>query len=580
MAKIQLKLMFWRQNKMNDLVMEIKNQIMTAVKASVDTICADLEDAQKEAVKAVEIEIEVPKEKDHGDFSVNTAMKLTKILRKNPRETAQSIVESMVFENTYIERAEIAGPGFINFYLKSNWLFDGLKLALDMGANYGKTNVGNGKKVMVEFVSANPTGPMHMGNARGGALGDGLASVLEWAGYDVTREFYINDAGAQIEKFGKSLEARYIQLIKGEDAIEFPEDGYQGNDIKVHAANYFEEYGDKLIDTDSETRRKALVDYALPINIENLKKDLAQYRINYDIWFPESTIHANGEVAETINLLKEAGLTYEKDGAVWIKTTEFGDEKDEVLIRANGIPTYFAVDIAYHRNKFLMRGFDKVINIWGADHHGHVARMKGAMQALGINPDKLEIIIMQLVRLMKNGDVARMSKRTGEMITLSDLIDEIGVDAARFFFNLRQAGSHLEFDMDLAVAQNSDNPVFYVQYAHARIASILRSLAAENITPSNDANLSLLTEKEETELITKIVSLPQEIAMCANSMEPSKLTRYTLDLAALFHSFYNSCRVKCEDEKLMQARLILIYVTKQVIENVLSILKIDAPDEM
>ena len=580
MAKIQLKLMFWRQNKMNDLVMEIKNQIMTAVKASVDTICADLEDAQKEAVKAVEIEIEVPKEKDHGDFSVNTAMKLTKILRKNPRETAQSIVESMVFENTYIERAEIAGPGFINFYLKSNWLFDGLKLALDMGANYGKTNVGKGKKVMVEFVSANPTGPMHMGNARGGALGDGLASVLEWAGYDVTREFYINDAGAQIEKFGKSLEARYIQLIKGEDAIEFPEDGYQGNDIRVHAANYIEEYGDKLIDTDSETRRKALVDYALPINIENLKKDLAQYRINYDIWFPESTIHANGEVAETINLLKEAGLTYEKDGAVWIKTTEFGDEKDEVLIRANGIPTYFAVDIAYHRNKFLMRGFDKVINIWGADHHGHVARMKGAMQALGINPDKLEIIIMQLVRLMKNGDVARMSKRTGEMITLSDLIDEIGVDAARFFFNLRQAGSHLEFDMDLAVAQNSDNPVFYVQYAHARIASILRSLAAENITPSNDANLSLLTEKEETELITKIVSLPQEIAMCANSMEPSKLTRYALDLAALFHSFYNSCRVKCEDEKLMQARLILIYVTKQVIENVLSILKIDAPDEM
>lgn len=565
---------------MNDLVLEIKNQIKTAVKASVENMCSCLDDSQKEAISAVEIEIEVPKEKEHGDFSVNTAMKLTKLLRKNPRETAQNIVDGMVFENTYIERAEIAGPGFINIYLKETWLYDGLRLALDMGADFGKSNVGNGKKVMVEFVSANPTGPMHMGNARGGALGDGLASVLEWAGYDVTREFYINDAGAQIEKFGKSLEARYIQLIKGEDAIEFPEDGYQGNDIRVHASNYIEQYGDKLIDVDSEIRRKELVEYALPINIANLKKDLAQYRINYDIWFPESTIHANGEVAETIELLKKAGLTYEKDGAVWIKTTEFGDEKDEVLIRANGIPTYFAVDIAYHRNKFLMRGFDKVINIWGADHHGHVARMKGAMQALGINPDKLEIIIMQLVRLMKNGDVARMSKRTGEMITLSDLLDEIGVDAARFFFNLRQAGSHLEFDMDLAVAQNSDNPVFYVQYAHARIASILRSLAEENIVPSHDADLSLLTQKEETELITKIVSLPQEIAMCAQSMEPSKLTRYVLDLAALFHSFYNSCRVKCDDEKLMHARLILIKVTKQVIENVLSILRINAPDEM
>ena len=565
---------------MNNLIMEIRNQIKNTVSASLDVICADLDDEIKVAVKASEIEIEIPKEKGHGDFSVNTAMKLTKTLRKNPRETAQNIVDNMNLEGTYIDRVEIAGPGFINFYLKSQWLYDGLKLAQTMGADYGKTDIGAGKKVMVEFVSANPTGPMHMGNARGGALGDGLASVLEWAGYDVTREFYINDAGAQIEKFGKSLEARYIQLLKGEDAIEFPEDGYQGNDIKVHAKNYIELNGDKLLDADSDERRKALVEYALPINIENLKKDLANYRINYDIWFPESTIHANGEVAETIELLKQANLTYEKDGAVWIKTTEFGDEKDEVLIRANGIPTYFAVDIAYHRNKFNMRGFDKVINIWGADHHGHVARMKGAMQALGIDPDKLEIIIMQLVRLMKNGDVARMSKRTGEMITLSDLIDEIGVDAARFFFNLRQAGSHLEFDMDLAVAQNSDNPVFYVQYAHARIASILRSLESENITVDPNADFTLLTTDEETELITKIVSLPQEIAMCANSMEPSKLTRYALDLAALFHSFYNSCRVKCDDKNLMYARLALISVTKQVIENVLSILKIDAPDEM
>lgn len=561
---------------MADLIFEIKSQIKNIV---VDSYNKALSDGQ---YCLEEVEIEVPKEKSHGDFSVNTAMKLTKILGKNPREIAASLVSGMDFEGTYINKVEIAGPGFINFYLNEKWLHDGIALAKNMGSDFGKSNLGNGKKVMVEFVSANPTGPMHMGNARGGALGDSLASILECAGYDVTREFYINDAGAQIEKFGKSLEARYMQIIGGEDSFPFPEDGYQGNDIRVHAKNYYDKFGDALSSKDSLERRNTLTEYALPINIENLKKDLSKYRINYDIWFYESSIHKNGEVAETLDMLKKAGLTYEKDGAVWIKTTEFGDEKDEVLIRANGIPTYFAVDIAYHRNKFVNRGFDKVINIWGADHHGHVARMKGAMEALGIDSSKLEIVIMQLVRLIKDGDVARMSKRTGEMITLSDLVEEIGVDAARFFFNLRQAGSHLEFDMDLAVAQNSDNPVFYVQYAHARIASILRTLAQENISFTNIENidLSLLKEQEEIELMTKIVSLPQEIAQSAIAMEPSKLTRYVLDLAALFHSFYNSCRVKCDDKELMQARILLVEVTKQTIENVLSLLKIDAPDEM
>lgn len=561
---------------MTDLIFEIKNQIKNIV---VDSYNKTLSDG---LFCLDEVEIEVPKEKSHGDFSVNTAMKLTKILGKNPREIATALVGGMNFDGTYIEKVEIAGPGFINFYLNSKWLHDGISLAKSMGSDFGKTNIGNGKKVMVEFVSANPTGPMHMGNARGGALGDSLASILECAGYDVTREFYINDAGAQIEKFGKSLEARYMQLIGGEDSFPFPEDGYQGNDIRVHAKNYYDKFGDSLSQKESLERRNTLTEYALPINIENLKKDLSKYRINYDIWFYESSIHKNGEVAETLDMLKKAGLTYEKDGAVWIKTTEFGDEKDEVLIRANGIPTYFAVDIAYHRNKFVNRGFDKVINIWGADHHGHVARMKGAMEALGIDSSKLEIVIMQLVRLIKDGDVARMSKRTGEMITLSDLVEEIGVDAARFFFNLRQAGSHLEFDMDLAVAQNSDNPVFYVQYAHARIASILRSLSQEHITLKDidSINLATLKEQEEIDLMTKIVSLPQEIAQSAIAMEPSKLTRYVLDLASLFHSFYNNCRVKCDDKELMQARILLIEVTKQTIENVLSLLKIDAPDEM
>ncbi len=560
-----------------DIIAQIKEQI---VKTTIDAV--NKIDSTVLADNSFEVEVEIPKDKEHGDFSTNTAMKLTKILKKNPREIAQAISDNFDFEGTYIKKTEIAGPGFINFYLNEDWLYDGLLNAYRLKGDYGKVDIGKGKKVMVEFVSANPTGPMHMGNARGGALGDSLAGVLQWAGYDVTREFYINDAGAQIEKFAKSLEARYIQLISGEDAIEFPEDGYQGNDIKVHAKNFADINGDKYINCDSDTRKQALVDYALPINIANLKSDLENYRIYYDVWFNESKIHKNGEVDETIDLLKKSNLTYEKDGALWLKTTEFGSEKDEVLIRANGIPTYFAVDIAYHRNKFATRGFDQVINIWGADHHGHVARMKGAMDAIGLDGTKLEVVIMQLVRLIKDGDVARMSKRTGEMITLSDLIDEIGTDAARFFFNLRQAGSHLEFDMDLAVKQNSDNPVFYVQYAHARISSILRNLSDEGIkiTASDTDNVKLLCEPSEIELITKINMFPQEITLCAQAMEPSKLTRYVMDLAGLFHSFYNSCRVQCDDEKLMKARVILIEATKTVIKNVLDILKITAPDKM
>ncbi len=568
---------------MNDIIRHIKSQISQVTKDALQNMEITGKDTEefKSALQG-DIEIEIPKEKAHGDFSINTAMKMTKILKNSPVNIAKALTAAMNFDGTYIEKCEIAGPGFINFYLSEAWLYDGLKRIDQKGDDFGRIDIGGGKKVMVEFVSANPTGPMHMGNARGGALGDGIASVLEHAGYDVTREFYINDAGAQIEKFGKSLEARYMQIYKGEEGFDFPEDGYQGNDIRVHAKNYSDANGDCLVDLSSEERKQKLVDYALPINIANLKRDLEKYRINYDVWFKESTIHANGEVAETIELLKKSGLTYEKDDALWLKTTEFGSEKDEVLIRANGIPTYFAVDIAYHRNKFEMRGFDKVINIWGADHHGHVARMEGAMDAIGCDSSKLKVVIMQLVRLIKDGDIARMSKRTGEMITLSDLIDEIGVDAARFFFNLRQAGSHLEFDMDLAVAQNNDNPVFYVQYAHARICSILRTLAEEGITLKDisDIDLSLLKTNEETDLIIKLNSFPQEIEAAANSLEPSKLTRYLLDLAALFHSFYNSCRVKGEDEDLMQARMTLISLTRTVIRNTMAILKIDAPEKM
>ncbi|MBE7012567.1 MAG: arginine--tRNA ligase [Ruminococcaceae bacterium] len=553
-----------------NIIQNIKNQIESVVKDGVN----------KAGYEADVIEIEIPANKSNGDFSVNTAMKLTKTAKRPPREIATAIVEAIDTDGTYIDRVEIAGPGFINFYLNEQWRYDGLKAVLSEGENFGRTNIGNGKKVMVEFVSANPTGPMHMGNARGGALGDTLANALSWAGFDVTKEFYVNDAGAQIEKFGKSLEARYIQQLKGEDAFEFPEDGYQGDDIREHAKNFIAINGDKYLDCDSDTRRKALVDYALELNVQGLVDGLAKYRIFYDVWFRESTIHANGEVAQTIEDLKKSGITYEKDGALWIKTTEFGSEKDEVLIRANGIPTYFAVDIAYHKNKFAIRNFDKVINVWGADHHGHVARMKGAMDAIGIDSSKLEIVIMQLVRLMRNGEVARMSKRTGKMITMNDLIDEIGCDAARFFFNLRQAGSHLDFDLDLAIAQNSDNPVFYVQYAHARICSIIRTLESEGITLGENADLTLLTNPEELALTEKIISLPDEINQVADSLEPSRLTRYVLDLAALFHSFYNSCKVNTDDAALTQARLTLVYAARTVIRNVFEILKVTAPEKM
>lgn len=569
---------------MNDIIFEIKKQITDVISNSIKNIGNNLnvDESLIEAATQVEIETEIPKEKSHGDFSSNIAMKLTKILRNSPQNIANALIAEMKTEGTYIKKIEIAGPGFINFYLSDKWLYDALKDCVEKKENFGRLEIGKGKKVMVEFVSANPTGPMHMGNARGGALGDSLAGMLDMAGYDVTREFYINDDGAQIDKFANSLEARYIQELKGEDAIEFSQDWYQGNDIRKLAKAFIEINGDTYIEKSSEERKDALVKFGLDHNIPKLKSDLENYRINYDVWFNESTIHKNGEVAETIEILKNSKYTYEKDGALWLKSTEFGCEKDDVLIRANGFPTYFAVDIAYHRNKFEKRGFDKVINIWGADHHGHVLRMKGAMEAIGIDSSKLEIILMQLVRLVKEGEAVRMSKRTGEMITLSDLVEDIGIDAARFFFNLRQAESHFEFDLDLAIAQNNENPVFYVQYAHARIASIIRNLENEGIvlTDINDIDLSLLNTESEKELIEKIVSFPHEIYLGSISMEPSKLTRYVMDLSGLFHSFYNSCKVMCEDEKLMQARLLLCVATKIVIKNVFDILKVEAPEKM
>ncbi len=560
-----------------------------AVKTAENQLRQAVLDALGQAVAAGELPaepipafgIEVPADRAHGDLAANVAMVSARSLHRAPRQIAEAILAHLSLEGTYLERAEVAGPGFLNFFLSPAFYAAVVGEVLEAGDRYGRSDFGGGKRVMVEFVSANPTGPMHMGNARGGALGDCLASVLEAAGYDVWREFYVNDAGNQIEKFGLSLDVRYQQHFRGEDAVELPEDAYHGDDIREHAANFAAIYGDKYLNAPEAERRAALVQYALPLNIEKMHRDLEKYRIVYDEWFRESVLHNDGELKATIDLLTEKGLTYEKDGALWYKASEHGGEKDEVLVRANGNPTYFAADIAYHRNKFA-RGFDICIDVWGADHHGHVARMKGAMDAVGLDGSRLHVVLFQLVRLMQDGEVVRMSKRSGKAIQLADLLDEVPVDAARFFFNLREAGSQMDFDLGLAVEQSSSNPVYYVQYAHARICSIFKNLQAEGITPRacTAQELVRLTEPAEKELIRHIAAYTGEIIEAARDYDPARITRYCMDLAGLFHKFYNSCRVKGEEEPLMQARLALCEATRTTLRNALSLLKITAPETM
>lgn len=525
--------------------------------------------------------IEIPAERAHGDLSSNAALVSARAFRLPPRKIADILINRISLDGTLFESAGVAGPGFLNFRLSPAFYAGVVSDILEQGENYGRSDFGKGRKVMVEFVSANPTGPMHMGNARGGALGDCLASVLEAAGYDVWREFYVNDAGNQIENFGISLEARYLQLFKGEDAVRLPDDAYHGEDIIEHARGFAAIYGDKYLNADPQERRQALISYALPLNIEKMRRDLKKYRIEYDCWFYESALHKNGELDETIRILSERGLTYQKEGALWYRASEYGGEKDEVLVRANGNPTYFAADIAYHRNKFA-RGFDLCINVWGTDHHGHVARMKGAMDAIGLDGSKLEVVLIQLVRLMRGGEVVRMSKRTGKAIQLSDLLDEVPVDAARFFFNQREASTQMDFDLELAVEESAQNPVYYVQYAHARICSIFRNLETEGIAPKNVSadDLLVLTHPDEKELIRHLAGYTGEIIEAAKSFEPARITRYCLELASLFHKFYNSCRVKCEDEKLMAARLALCAAARHTLRNALALLKINAPESM
>ena len=548
---------------------------------------------------AVTPSVEIPKDTANGDYTTTFCLAAAKALKKNPRQVAQILMDHMDLSGSYFTSVEMAGPGFLNFRLGNKWFRDTVACVEQEGAAYGCNDTLKGRKIMVEFVSANPTGPMHMGNARGGVLGDTLASVLQKSGADVWREFYVNDAGNQIEKFAKSLEARYLQIIKGEDAVEFPEDGYHGDDIRELARAFYDREGEKYLDCDQKTRHDALARFGLDNNIPKMQRDLARYGITYDQWFFESSLHESGYVADSVQALTDLGYTYEKDGALWLHTSRILAEnlkkagksdadieklglKDDVLRRANGFYTYFAADIAYHRNKFAVRGFDKVINVWGADHHGHVARLKGAMDALGLDGEhRLDIVLMQLLKLVRDGEVVRMSKRTGKAISLTDLLDEIPVDACRYFFNAKPE-TQMEFDLGLAVREDSENPVYYVQYAHARICTLLKALEAEGYTvpAAGEVDFSLLSGEAEQALIKKIAAYSQVVRLAARDYDPSHINRYLTELAGDFHRFYTACRIKGEERPVLLARLKLADTARSVLKNAMTLIGCTAPEKM
>lgn len=520
--------------------------------------------------------IESPKDEQHGDFSTNLAMQLACSMHKNPRQIAEILADGMVCDGI-LDHVEIAGPGFINFYLDQNWLLPVFEAIVTEDIHYGESDAGGGERVQVEFVSANPTGLLHMGNARGGALGDCLASVLNAAGYVCDKEYYINDAGNQVENLGLSVEARYFELL-GTNSYEIPEDGYHGKDILTTAQHLIDQKGRAYVDMDRTKRLREMKEFALSEKVGAIRCGLERFGVQYDNWFSEQSLHDSGAIEDCIRILKERGHIYEKDNALWLRATDWGQEKDEVLVRSNGTPTYFAADIAYHRNKFE-RGYKYLINIWGADHHGHVARLKGAMTALGYPGDKITVILMQLVRLYRGGELVKMSKRSGQYVTLEELIDEVGKDAARFFFAMRNPDSALDFNLDLAKEQSANNPVYYVQYAHARICSIL-SVADISVPLVQEANLTLLNTPEEHTLTRKLAEYTQVVADAAAELAPYHLTTYARDLATAFHSFYNSSKVLTDNEELKKARLILVDATRITLRNVLLLLGIDAPERM
>ncbi|WP_369299081.1 arginine--tRNA ligase [uncultured Neglectibacter sp.] len=563
---------------MSQLVEKAQQQLREAVNAALRQAvgAGELPDAP-----LPEFVLEVPADRAHGDWACNAAMAGAKAFHAAPRKIAEAIVGKLELTGTYFKSCEIAGPGFLNFTYDEKFYGEVLRDIHRLGDDYGKSSAGADKRVLVEYVSANPTGPMHIGNARGGVLGDALSAVLEAAGYQVEREFYVNDAGNQVNRYGLSLEARYLQIFQGEDAVEFPEDGYLGPDVIENAKGFAEKYGDSYVNQDPETRRKALVDYALPLNIQGLHDDLLRYRVEYDNWFRESTLHENGAVRQVIELFQSKGATYEKDGAVWFKGEEYGSE-DFVLVRSNGVPTYVVPDIAYHYDKLVTRNFDIAIDVLGADHHGYVPRLKAALTALGVDASRLQVVMMQMVRLVRDGEIVKASKRSGKAITLVTLLEEVPVDAARFLFNSYEPNTRIDFDLDLAVQQDAQNPVYYVQYAHARICSILKNLKADGIEPRDctPEELLLLSSPEEVELIRYLSNFTGEIAGAARAMEPARITRYVTNVSTLFHKFYNNCRVKGGNEALTAARLYLCSATKTVLENALRLFKVSAPESM
>ena len=565
-----------------------------------DAAKAAVADGTLPAAELPDFIVEIPADVKNGDVASNIAMAGARAFHKAPRQIAEAITAKLDLNGTLFSGVDIAGPGFINLFLGQDW-FTSVVCAACANPEYGRTDAGAGKKYNVEFVSANPTGPMHMGNARGGALGDGLAACLDWAGYDVTREFYINDAGNQIQKFGKSLAIRYLQLYKGEEAVPLPEECYQGADIIARAKEFAEIHGDSYVDKDFEELKDALIADALPKNVAGLQRDLGKYRITYDVWFHESDLHKSGAVDDVIKILMDKGACYKaEDGAIMYRSAQYaskygvvnrkkdenadGEEeaKDEVLVRANGIPTYFAADIAYHYNKLAVRGFDRAIDIWGADHHGHVARMKGAMDAVGLDGTKLDVVLMQMVNLMRDGKPVRMSKRTGKAITLTDLLDEVPIDSARFFFNQRESSSTLDFDLDLAVRNDSENPVYYVQYAHARICSVLKKLESEGITFNgvDGVDASVLTDPAEQALIRLLAAFPAEIVAAADKYDPARITRYCIDVASAYHRFYNACRIMGTEGAVQQGRIALCLAVRGVIRNILTMFKVSVPETM
>jgi len=581
---------------MTNMIQNAKDQVLALTNAAYAAAAAA---QQLPAGVEVRAGVEIPKDPANGDYTTTFALAAAKAMRKRPREIAGILLEHIDLTGSYFASAEIAGAGFLNFRLAPSW-FAGVLSAVDgEGDAYGRSDALAGQKIMVEFVSANPTGPMHMGNARGGVLGDTLASVLEACGADVWREFYVNDAGNQIEKFANSLEARYLQILLGEDAVPFPEDGYHGDDIKELAQAFYQAHGDRFRDVPVAQRHEALASFGLERNIPKMKSDLLRYKISYDQWFFESALHESGYVAETVQKLTDRGYTYEKEGALWLATSRILEEncrkagksekeiaklelKDDVLRRANGFYTYFAADIAYHRNKFEKRGFDRVINVWGADHHGHVARLKGAMDALGLDgTNRLDIVLMQLVKLLRDGEVVRMSKRTGKAISLSDLLDEVPVDAARWFFNAKP-DTQMDFDLGLAVREDSENPIYYVEYAHARICSLIRNLAGEGCpVPAMEAvDAALLSGETEIALIKQISLFCEALRLAARDYDPSHINRYLVELAGCFHRFYTACRIKGEEPALLSARLKLADAARIVLKNGLKLLGVDAPEKM